>query len=277
MKLLMHTCCAPCSVYCIDSLRKENIEPTLYWYNPNIHPYIEYKTRRNTLIEYAKMIDVNLILNEERAIVTDIEGTTRDTIEEFISIDGIPLKIIDTAGIRNAKDEVEKIGVEKAMDIAKRSDIIIAIFDSSKKLNEEDKKILELLKDKNAIILLNKIDLEKIIKVDEFKEINKPVIEISTKTKEGIDKLYEEISKMFKLKEIANDGETIVSNVRHKNIIINSRRNLEKARETINNNMPIDIISTYLKEIIEELGKITGETVTDDVITEIFSKFCLGK
>lgn len=125
--------------------------------------------------------------------------------------------------------------------------------------------------------MLNKIDLEKIIKVDEFKEINKPVIEISTKTKEGIDKLYEEISKMFKLKEIANDGETIVSNVRHKNIIINSRRNLEKARETINNNMPIDIISTYLKEIIEELGKITGETVTDDVITEIFSKFCLGK
>ena len=220
---------------------------------------------------------LNLILNEERAIVTDIEGTTRDTIEEFISIDGIPLKIIDTAGIRNAKDEVEKIGVEKAMDIAKRSDIVIAIFDSSKKLNEEDKKILELLKDKNAIILLNKIDLEKIIKVDEFKEINKPVIEISTKTKEGIDKLYEEISKMFKLKEIANDGETIVSNVRHKNIIINSRRNLEKARETINNNMPIDIISTYLKEIIEELGKITGETVTDDVITEIFSKFCLGK
>ncbi len=220
---------------------------------------------------------LNLILNEERAIVTDIEGTTRDTIEEFISIDGIPLKIIDTAGIRNAKDEVEKIGVEKAMDIAKRSDIIIAIFDSSKKLNEEDKKILELLKDKNAIILLNKIDLEKIIRVDEFKEINKPVIEISTKTKEGIDKLYEEISKMFKLKEIANDGETIVSNVRHKNIIINSRRNLEKARETINNNMPIDIISTYLKEIIEELGKITGETVTDDVITEIFSKFCLGK
>ena len=220
---------------------------------------------------------LNLILNEERAIVTDIEGTTRDTIEEFISIDGIPLKIIDTAGIRNAKDEVEKIGVEKAMDIAKRSDIIIAIFDSSKKLNEENKKILELLKDKNAIILLNKIDLEKIIKVDEFKEINKPVIEISTKTKEGIDKLYEEISKMFKLKEIANDGETIVSNVRHKNIIINSRRNLEKARETINNNMPIDIISTYLKEIIEELGKITGETVTDDVITEIFSKFCLGK
>ena len=150
---------------------------------------------------------------------------------------------------------------EMAMDIAKRSDIIIAIFDSSKKLNEEDKKILELLKDKNAIILLNKIDLEKIIKVDEFKEINKPVIEISTKTKEGIDKLYEEISKMFKLKEIANDGETIVSNVRHKNIIINSRRNLEKARETINNNMPIDIIAIYIRQILDDLGEIIGMVI----------------
>lgn len=220
---------------------------------------------------------LNLILNEERAIVTDIEGTTRDTIEEFISIDGIPLKIIDTAGIRNAKDAVEKIGVEKAMEIAKKSDIIIAIFDVSRNLNDEDEKILELLKDKNGIILLNKIDLEKQVDISKIKDAEKPIVEISTKTREGLDKLYNEISKMFKLKEIANDGETIVSNIRHKNIIINSRKNLNKARETIYNNMPIDIISTYLKEIIEELGKITGETVTEDVIAEIFSKFCLGK
>ena len=220
---------------------------------------------------------LNLILNEERAIVTDIEGTTRDTIEEYISIDGIPLKIIDTAGIRNAKDAVEKIGVEKAMEIAKNSDIVIAIFDVSRELNEEDREILELVKEKNAIILLNKIDLEKQVSRNEFSNINKPIIEISTKTREGIDKLYQEISNMFKLKDIANDGETIVSNVRHKNIILNSRKNLNEARNTIKNNMPIDIISTYLKEIIEELGKITGETVTDDVIAEIFSKFCLGK
>jgi tRNA modification GTPase len=220
---------------------------------------------------------LNVILNEERAIVTDIEGTTRDTIEEYISIDGVPLKIIDTAGIRNANDEVEKIGVTKAIEIAKKSDIVIAIFDSNKELNEEDIKILELLKDKNAIILLNKIDLQRKINIEKIKELNKPIVEISTKTREGIEELYSEISKMFKLKEIANDGETIVTNVRHKNIIINSRKNLEKARETIRNNMPIDIISTYLKEIIEELGKITGETVTEDVINEIFSKFCLGK
>ena len=220
---------------------------------------------------------LNLILNEERAIVTDIEGTTRDTIEEFISIQGIPLKIIDTAGIRNANDEVEKIGVNKAKEIAKKSDIIIAIFDSNKKLTTEDRDILNLLKNKNSIILLNKIDLDKKIEVEEKKKYNKPIVEISTKTRDGLDTLYDEISKMFKLNEIAIDGETIVSNERHKNIIINSRKNLDKARETIRNNMPIDIISTYLKEIIEELGKITGETVTEDVISEIFSKFCLGK
>ena len=193
---------------------------------------------------------LNLILNEERAIVTDIEGTTRDTIEEFISIEGIPLKIIDTAGIRNASDEVEKIGVNKAKEIAKKSDIVIAIFDCNKQLTNEDR---------------------------EIKKYDKPVVEISTKTREGLDKLYKEISDMFKLNEIAVDDEIIVSNERHKTIIIKSKNNLDKARETIKNNMPIDIISTYLKEIIEELGKITGETVTEDVISEIFSKFCLGK
>ena len=220
---------------------------------------------------------LNTLLNEERAIVTDIEGTTRDSIEEFISIDGVPLKIIDTAGIRNASDEVERIGVEKAKEIANKSDIVIAIFDISKELNDEDKEILEIAKNKNSIILLNKNDLNKKISKEEFKNINAPIIEISTKTRSGIDSLYEEISKMFKLKEITTDGETIISNIRHKNIIINSRKNLEKARETIKANMPIDIISTYLKEIIEELGKITGEKVTDDVISEIFYKFCLGK
>ena len=220
---------------------------------------------------------LNLILNEERAIVTDVEGTTRDTIEEFVSIDGIPLKIIDTAGIRKAKDQVEKIGVEKALEIAEKSDIVIAIFDRSREFNDEDEQILKLIENKNAIILLNKSDLKGKMNMFKFEKINKPIIEISVKNQDGIDKLYNAISDMFKLKEIANNGETIVSNVRHKNIIINSKKNLEKAKETVKSNMPIDIISTYLKEILEELGKITGETVTDDVISEIFSKFCLGK
>ena len=220
---------------------------------------------------------LNVILNEERAIVTDIEGTTRDTIEEYISIEGVPLKILDTAGIRNANDEVEKIGVNKAVEIAKKSDIVIAIFDITRQFNEEDRKIIDLVKEKNAIIVLNKIDLEKDLKIKELEEINKPIVRISTKTREGVDKLFGEIVKLFKLNEIANDGEFIVSNNRHKSLILNARKNLTKARETIDNHLPIDIISSFMKEILEELGKITGETVTEDVIKEIFSKFCLGK
>ena len=220
---------------------------------------------------------LNVILNEERAIVTDIEGTTRDTIEEYISIDGVPLKIIDTAGIRNSEDRVEKIGVEKAIKIAEDSDIVIAIFDISKKLNEEDFEILNLIKNKKSIIVLNKNDLENKINIEKIKEVNKPIVEISTKTRDGIDKLYKEISNIFKLNEIASNGELIISNNRHKSLIINARKNLQKSRETIVNNMPIDIISTYLKDILEELGKITGQTVTEEVINEIFAKFCLGK
>ena len=220
---------------------------------------------------------LNVILKEERAIVTDIEGTTRDTIEEYIQIDGIPLKIIDTAGIRNAKDEVEKIGVKKAVEIAEDSDIVIAIFDITRDFNDEDEEILKLVQEKNAIIVLNKIDLNSEKNIEKILKINKPIIKISTKTKEGINNLYNEISKIYKLKEIANNGELIVSNNRHKKLIRNAKENLLLAKQTIVDKMPIDIISGNLKEIIEELGKITGETVTEDVINEIFSKFCLGK
>lgn len=220
---------------------------------------------------------LNLLLDEERAIVTDIEGTTRDSIEEFIKIDGIPLKIIDTAGIRNAKDEVEKIGVEKSLKISDESDIVLAIFDISKELDEQDRKILELIKDKKAIIILNKNDLEKNLNLTEIRVLKKPIIEMSAKNKNGVEHLYNEISKMMKLNEISIDNELIVSNNRHKNLIKNARNNLKKSVDIIRQNLPIDIVSSYLKEIIEELGKITGESVTEDVLNEIFSKFCLGK
>jgi tRNA modification GTPase len=220
---------------------------------------------------------LNLILNEERAIVTDIEGTTRDTIEEYISIEGIPLKIIDTAGIRNAKDEVEQIGVKKAKEIAEKSDIILAIFDISRELNDEDISILNLIKNKNSIIILNKIDLNSKINYEKIKEINRPIIKMSTKTSEGKDELYSEITKIFKLNEIVNNGEIIVSNNRHKYLIKSARNNIQICKDTINNNMPLDIISTSIKQILSDLGEITGEEVTEDIINEIFSKFCLGK
>ena len=221
---------------------------------------------------------LNILLNEERAIVTEVEGTTRDTIEEYISIDGIPLKIIDTAGIRAAEDEVEKIGVDKAKKIAKESDLIIGIFDISRDFNKEDLEIIEILKNKNSIIVLNKIDLEEErINIEELNKINKPIVKISTKTREGIEKLTEEIKNIIEINEISSDNEIVVTNTRHKELIIKAEKSLEKALETMENNMPIDVIVVFIKDILENLGKITGETVTEDVIKEIFSKFCLGK
>ena len=222
---------------------------------------------------------LNAILKEERAIVTEYEGTTRDTIEEFVTINGIPLKLIDTAGIRSAKDEVEKIGIEKSREIANEADLIIAIIDSSKELNEEDLEILEIMKDKKAILILNKMDLEpKIDKTDaRLVETKAKIIQISALNKEGIEDLYDEITKMFNLSEINLDNEVIVTNIRHKNLISNAIQNVEKAKNTIKEKMPLDIVAIFIKNILEDLGNITGEIVTEDIINEIFSKFCLGK
>ncbi|MCR5186736.1 MAG: tRNA uridine-5-carboxymethylaminomethyl(34) synthesis GTPase MnmE [Clostridia bacterium] len=220
---------------------------------------------------------LNLILNEERAIVTSIEGTTRDTIEEYISIKGVPFKIIDTAGIRTTDDQVEIIGVQKALNLANECDIVIGIFDINKKLDEEDYRIIDVLKEKNSIIVLNKNDLDSNIEEKYINSLNIPVVYISTIKKEGIDKLYEEMYKIYKFDESVIDNETIVSNERHKNHIRKAMENVDISIGTINEGLPIDMISTNIKEVIEELGKITGDSVTEDIINEIFSKFCLGK
>ena len=222
---------------------------------------------------------LNAILKEDRAIVTDIAGTTRDTIEEFVTINGVPLNLVDTAGIREASDEVEKIGVEKSIKQANDADLIIAIFDSSKDLEEEDIEILNLIKGKKSIILLNKSDLNsKINENDErFTSITENILKISALKKSGIDELYEKIAELFNLNEINLDNEILITNIRHKNIISKSLENVNKAKEALEINMPIDIITIYIKEILEDLGEITGEVVTEDIINEIFSKFCLGK
>ncbi len=222
---------------------------------------------------------LNAILKEDRAIVTEYEGTTRDTIEEFVNVNGIPLKLVDTAGIREAEDEVEKIGIIKSKEVAKDADLIIAIFDASKELGKEDIDILELIKNKKAIILLNKTDLkEKINKENpEIKGANATVIKISALNKVGIDKLYEEITKMFDLNQINLDQEVVITNIRHKNLIDKAIESTKKAKETMKQQMPIDIIAIFIKDILEDLGNITGEIVTEDIIDEIFSKFCLGK
>ena len=222
---------------------------------------------------------LNAILKEDRAIVTDIAGTTRDTIEEFVTINGIPLKLIDTAGIREASDKVEKIGVEKSIKLAEEADLVIAIFDSSKELTEEDIEILKLIENKKSIILLNKNDLNPVISENDekLKKASKNILKISALNKTGIDELYEKISELFNLNEINLDNDILITNVRHKNIISKSLENVKKTNEALNMNMPIDIITIYIKEILEDLGEITGEVVTEDIINEIFSKFCLGK
>ena len=222
---------------------------------------------------------LNAVLKEERAIVTEYEGTTRDTIEEFVTIEGIPLKLIDTAGIRNAKDEVEKIGIKKSREIANTADLVIAIFDSSKELHREDIEILDLIKNKKSIIILNKCDLEG--KIDEknikLNESSEYIIKISALKNIGIDLLYEKISELFNLNQINIDNDVLITNIRQKDFINKAIENVKKAKETIGNKMTTDIVAIFVKDILEDLGSITGEFVTEDIINEIFSKFCLGK
>ena len=223
---------------------------------------------------------LNAILREDRAIVTEFEGTTRDTIEEFVNIAGIPLKLIDTAGIReNANDEIEKIGIAKSKEIAKNADLVIAIFDSSKEFTEEDKEILEIIENKKAIIILNKIDLE--AKIDEnnplLKEFSGNIIKISALNQTGLDDLYKKIENMFANNDINVDNDCIITNVRQKDLVSKAIEDVNKTKETLENGLPLDIISIFIKDILEDLLKITGEVVSDEIIDEIFSKFCLGK
>lgn len=222
---------------------------------------------------------LNCILNEERAIVTEIEGTTRDTIEEFVTVEGVPLKLIDTAGIREAKDEVEKIGIAKSKEIAKDADLIIAIFDSSRDLTDEDREILNIIKGKNAILVLNKTDLNKKIdeNMPEIIDSCKYIVKISTVEQQGLEDLYKIIGNMFSMEEISVDNTAIITNLRHKNLISKALESCKQAMDALISGMPLDIIAVFLKEILENLGEITGEIVTDDIISEIFSKFCLGK
>lgn len=222
---------------------------------------------------------LNSILKEDRAIVTDIEGTTRDVIEENIVFEGIPFKIIDTAGVRKTNNKIEKIGIDKSKKVAKNSDIIIAVFDSSRKLKEEDKEILKILKEKKGIIVLNKSDLKtlKIEKEEEIKNLKKPVIKISVKKEKGIENIFKEIVKMFNLKQIEADNDLVITNIRHQELINKAAESTRMAIEDLKKDVPIDIVSINIKQALKHLGDITGDNVSEDIIKSIFSKFCLGK
>lgn len=219
---------------------------------------------------------LNLLLGEEKAIVTDIAGTTRDILEEHIQLSGIGFNIIDTAGIRSTDDVIEKIGVEKAKNYAKKADLIIYVVDSSVPLDENDKNIMDIIGDKKCIALLNKTDLE--VKVTE-KELKDSFIIIKTSTKDatGLDIFEETVRKMFFHGEISFDNEVYITNMRHKEMLTNARDSLLMVKKSLEDNMPEDFYSIDLMSAYASLGMIVGEEVSDDLVDEIFSKFCMGK
>ncbi len=222
---------------------------------------------------------LNTILNEERAIVSEFAGTTRDTIEEFVNIKGVSLNLIDTAGIRKTQDKIEEIGVKRALKLSEEADLIIAIFDASMPLDKEDFDILNIIKNKKAIILLNKIDLDdmKLEENAQLKNASTNILKISAKNGEGINNLYELIYNMFGNKEITMNDGVIITNIRHKNQIDKAIKSVNAALKSSEQNFPIDIVSIPIKQILYDLSIITGEDVSEDIINEIFSKFCLGK
>ena len=221
---------------------------------------------------------LNRMLGEERAIVTDIEGTTRDTLEENINLNGLSLKIIDTAGIRNTDDKVEQIGVNKAKEIAEGADLIIYVVDGSKDIDENDKEILEIIKNKKVIVLLNKTDIDRVVDIEQLNEIPKEdIIEFSAKAGLGMDELEEKIKDMFYSGEITFNDQVYITNARHKEALENSYNSLLKVKESVDAGMPEDFYSIDLMDAYEQLGLIIGESVEDDLVNEIFSKFCMGK
>lgn len=221
---------------------------------------------------------LNLMLGEDRAIVTDIEGTTRDTLEENINFNGLSLKIIDTAGIRDTEDLVERIGVNKAKEIAKEGDLIIYVVDGSRELDDNDREIIKLINDKQAIILVNKSDMDTVINIDELKkDSNRDVILFSVKNGEGMDQLEEEIRNMFYSGKVTYNDQVYITNARHKEALENALESLKQVKNSVDAGMPEDFYSIDLMDAYTDLGLIIGESVEDDLVNEIFSKFCMGK
>lgn len=221
---------------------------------------------------------LNILVGEERAIVTDIAGTTRDILEETIVLHGISLRMIDTAGIRNTEDVVEKIGVGKAIEYAKDADLVLYVVDASIPLDENDREIIKLLEDKKAVIILNKTDLKQVVEESDLRELAAhPVVSISAKKEEGIDRLEQQIKEMFFEGNLTFNDEIYITNVRHKAALEEAKRSILLVEDSIEMGMPEDFYSIDLMNAYEALGSIIGEAVGEDLVNEIFSKFCTGK
>ena len=221
---------------------------------------------------------LNFLVGEDRAIVTEIAGTTRDTLEEYISLHGISLRIIDTAGIRETEDIVEKIGVEKARQMAEKADLILYVVDSSKPLDKNDEEIMELLHGRKSIIIYNKTDLTPVVSPQHLEEkTGKQVIPVSVVEGSGIENLETAIKEMFFRGEISFNDEVYITNARHKTALEEAERSLNMVMESIEAGMPEDFFSIDLMGAYESLGKIMGESLGENLVNEIFSKFCVGK
>ena len=222
---------------------------------------------------------LNSILGENRAIVTDIAGTTRDVIEEFVNIKGIPLKIVDTAGIRETEDVVEKIGVEKSRESFSTADLVIMVLDASRKLSEEDMEILESLKNKKTVVLLNKMDLEPQIELEKIEEFvnSEDIIKISALKHQGIEELQDKIEAMVYHGSVKNSSNLMITNSRHKDALFKAYESINDAISAIEQRMPYDFIEVDFKNIWDYLGYINGDTVREDLLDTIFANFCIGK
>lgn len=221
---------------------------------------------------------MNVLLGENRAIVTEIAGTTRDTLEESMTIHGIPLQIIDTAGIRQTEDVVEKIGVNKAIQFTENADLIIYVVDSSTKLDKNDFDIMSMIRDKKVIVLMNKSDLETVTDRKEIETLIKaPVIEISAKEETGLDLFENTLKEMFFSGSIQFNDELCITNIRHKTAIASALESLQMVMRSIEDGMPEDFFSIDLMAAYEQLGYIIGEAVEEDLVDTIFSDFCMGK
>ena len=222
---------------------------------------------------------MNVLVGEERAIVTDVAGTTRDTLEEQIQINGISLNIIDTAGIRKTEDTVEKIGIQRAVASMEKADLILYVADGSVPLNESDEEIIDLIRDRKAIVLLNKTDLETVVTEEDLRARvgAHPVLSISAREEKGIDQLEEVLKDLFFQGEISFNDQVCITNLRQKQLLEESLAALDRVEESLQMGMPEDFYSIDLMDAYEKLGRITGEAVDDDLADEIFAKFCMGK
>jgi tRNA modification GTPase len=271
-----------------EELTKEKIKEKASVMKENIEKLISsadtgkiFKEGINTLIlgkpNVGKSSLMNFLLNENRSIVTEVPGTTRDTIEEFVNLAGVPLNIIDTAGIRYTDDIVEKIGVQKAIDKIDDSDLIIMIFDASKELEKDDEIILNNIENKKVIYLMNKTDLNTKIDLTNHQEIEKEVIKISLLKNEGLEEIETKVKEEFLSGNIDTNNDLIVTNTRHKNLLKKANNSLKELLGSIEAGLTLECLEVDINDTIHHLGEITGSTVSESVIEKIFSNFCIGK